>query len=112
MADGALSLYKASLVICGNLDEAPLDHTFSPVVDFKIVRLVLSIASKKRWLINQVDYRNEFPLEVLDLEVFTSVPSMLNRVPHGKFVYFERVCMAYARRLVFGIISCLKTRNP
>ena len=46
-ADGEISRYKARLVICGNLDNSPIAHTFAPVVDFTIVRLVLAIAAQK-----------------------------------------------------------------
>ena len=94
-ADGEISRYKARLVICGNLDNSPIAHTFAPVVDFTIVRLVLAIAAQKRWLIHQVDYSNAFLQGDLEREVYMVVPKMMEGVSSNK------VCLL--RKSLYGL---------
>lgn len=83
-ADGEVSRYKARLVICGNQDKETLTHTFAPVVDFTVVRLILAVSAQRRWLIHQVDYSNAFLQGKLDRDVFMYVPDLMEGVPHDK----------------------------
>lgn len=83
-AEGEISRYKARLVICDNQDDATLVNTFSPVMDFTVVRLILAVASQKGWLIHQVYYSNAFIQGKIDQKVYMSVPEMKNGVSHGK----------------------------
>ena len=89
-ADGEVSRYKARLVICGNLDNAPIAHTFAPVVDFTVVRLVLAVAAQRKWLVHQVDYSNAFLQGRLDRKVYMTVPTMLDNVPSGKVCLLQK----------------------
>ena len=61
-ADGSISRYKARLVAKGYNQEYGLDYskTFSPVIRQEIIRLVMSLAVRNNWLINQLDVSNAF----------------------------------------------------
>jgi hypothetical protein len=61
-SDGSLDRYKARWVLWG-FTQCPVvnnDETFSPVIQFAIVRAVLSLALSRDWAIHQLDIKNAF----------------------------------------------------
>ncbi|KAJ0612890.1 putative RNA-directed DNA polymerase [Helianthus annuus] len=59
---GAITRYKARLVAKGFNQQPGIDYheTFSPVVKFTTVRVVLSLAVSQRWPLRQLDIQNAF----------------------------------------------------
>ncbi|GKD38470.1 ribonuclease H-like domain-containing protein [Tanacetum coccineum] len=61
-ADRTLSRYKACLVANGSSEKpgVDFDETFNPVVKPATIRTVLSLAVSRKWLIHQLDVKNDF----------------------------------------------------
>ncbi len=73
--DGTISLYKARLVACGNLQKkSEYDATFSPVIDFTTVRIVLSLALLEGSDVYQLDVTGTFFYGKIDETVYMSQP--------------------------------------
>lgn len=53
-ADAVAKGHKSGLSVSGSRDQTELLNTFTPVVDFNIDRLMLSIAVERRWELHQV----------------------------------------------------------
>ena len=90
-ADGSISRYKARLVAKVYNQEYGLDYSekFSPVIQQKTIRLVLSLAVHNNWFINQLDVFNAFLHGMLDETIYMTQPpgyvdpASLNRVLPG-----------------------------
>jgi hypothetical protein len=75
-ADGSIDRYKARLVAKGFKQRYGIDYddTFSPVVKFATIRLVLSLAVSQGWSLHQLDIQNVFLHVVLEEDVYMKQP--------------------------------------
>jgi hypothetical protein len=71
-ADGSINRYKTRLVAKGFKQHYEIDYddTFSHVVKFAIVHLVLSLAVSQGWSLRQLDVQNVFLHGVLEEDVY------------------------------------------
>ncbi|KAE8696580.1 putative disease resistance protein [Hibiscus syriacus] len=75
-ADGSVSRYKSRLVAKGFLQQPGIDYheVFSPVVKPVTVRVILTLALTRGWLLRQVDINNAFLNGALMEEVYMTQP--------------------------------------
>jgi hypothetical protein len=76
-SDGSLDHYKACWVLRGFTQRPRVEYneTFSPVVKFAIVRVVLSLALSQDWTIHQLDVKNAFLHSTITKTVCYSQPT-------------------------------------
>jgi hypothetical protein len=74
--DGSLDHYKARLVAEDFKQQYGIDYeeTFSPVVKSAIIRVILSLAVSRGWMIQQLDIQNAFLHGYLEEEVYMRQP--------------------------------------
>ncbi|MCH93923.1 copia-type polyprotein, partial [Trifolium medium] len=75
-SDGSVAKHKARLVAKGFLQKAGLDYdeVYAPVARIETIRLVIAIASAKKWSLSQMDVKSAFLNGSLDEEVYVSQP--------------------------------------
>ena len=75
--NGMVERYKACLVAKGYAQTKGVDYfeTFSPVENMATIRVVLALASIKRWYVQQLDVNNAFLHGDLSEDAYMTVPS-------------------------------------
>ena len=74
--NGKVDKYKARLVVKGYSQPYGVDYVevFAPVARLDTIRVVISLAAQKSWMIYQLDVKSAFLHEEIDEEVFVDQP--------------------------------------
>ena len=73
---GEIAKYKARLVAKGFLQKPGLDfnEVYAPIARIETVRLIVAIASMRKWTVSQLDVKSAFLNGPLEEEVYTRQP--------------------------------------
>ena len=75
-SDGSIDKYKARLVAKGYSQTEGIDYaeTFAPVAKLNIIKLLIALATKHNWKLNQLDVKSAFLNGELKEEVYLTQP--------------------------------------
>ena len=74
--NGEIAKYKARLFVKGFLQKPGLDfnEVYAPVARIETVRLIVAIASMRKWTVSQLDVKSAFLNGPLEEELYTRQP--------------------------------------
>lgn len=99
-AGGVFDKFKSRLVTCGNEEKGLVLNTFSPVVYFTAVRLLLSISAQENYVIGQLDVKNAFLNSPVARAVYIELPK-----EHAQYSR-DQVCLL--RKSIYGLKDALR----
>ena len=73
LKDGTVGKYKARLVVRGFM-QGTIENTYTPVVDITTIRVALTIAVQRNFVIHQMDVKTAFWQGVIDEIVYVILP--------------------------------------
>ncbi|GKA65934.1 retrovirus-related pol polyprotein from transposon TNT 1-94 [Tanacetum coccineum] len=90
--DGIVERLRARLVVRGINQQEGLDykHTFSPVAKLATVRVLIAIATSKRWPLHQLDINNAFLHGYIDEEIYMTPPEGYTKAQQGQVCKLNR----------------------
>lgn len=89
-------VYKIKYKPCGQVGYLlPFHETFASVSKLVTVQCVLAVASKRKWIIHQMDVNNAFLQGDLDKEVY-------KKIPQG-FVKTYEDCVCKLQKSIYGL---------
>ena len=71
--EGSIEKYKERFVARGFSQQEEIDYeeTFAPVARYTSIRIVLSLASKKKWKLHQMNVKTNFLNGLIEEEVYS-----------------------------------------
>lgn len=90
--DGSIERYKARLVARGFMQKQGIDYseTYAPVVNCKVLRFLISHATKLKLEIDQMDVETAFLHGELEEEVYMKIPVGLTGIASNKVLKLNR----------------------